>query len=56
MGMIAFYAGLLLGVLVGIVFMALLSKLTVREEVREMSSSFGELSPLPGNPVELKIP
>ena len=56
MGMIAFYAGLLMGVLVGIVFIGLLSKLIISEEVEEMSSGCNELPPMPGGPVELKMP
>jgi ABC-type lipoprotein release transport system permease subunit len=46
MGMVAFYAGLLLGVLVGVVLTFLLSKLVLRVETPEMQC----------NPVELKTP
>ena len=35
MGMIAFYAGLIMGVLVGVVLMVLWSKVTVKAEVLE---------------------
>jgi hypothetical protein len=52
MGMVAFYAGLLVGTLVGVVLTLLLSKLVTRGDVSEL--------PGPGSPsanrVELKTP
>ena len=56
MGMIAFYAGLLLGVLVGVVLTFLLSNLIIREEVPELPGAGGGLAPMAAGPGELKTP
>ena len=52
MGMIAFYAGLIIGVLVGMVLMVLWSKVIVREEVSPLPQS-GEGYPQSVKTVEL---
>jgi hypothetical protein len=56
MGMIAFYAGLLLGVLVGVVLTFLLSKLVIREECPALPGEGGGLAPVAAGPGELKTP
>jgi hypothetical protein len=43
MGMIAFYAGLLMGVLVGVVLTFLLSKLVLRGDAAQMQCKPAEL-------------
>ncbi len=42
--MLAFYAGLLMGALVGIVLTLLLSKLIIREEIPELPLAVGKES------------
>jgi hypothetical protein len=46
MGMVAFYAGLIMGALIGIVFTVLMSGLIIREEVPKLPKG-------KPNPVEL---
>ncbi len=53
MGMIAFYAGLIIGVLVGMVLMVLWSKVIIREEVSPLPESGEGYAPVSVKTVEL---